>query len=207
MQVLYCTLSVVLAVYIGEIVVYTRSHKDPLDFFLAQWIAFGFILFFLLPPFIATMLSTFVLTVEGVMEYKGYFWGLFRGNAHIPWSGFQSWDNSLFFLPGQREKIPQINLYYKGRGVIRVNKKTRRLYCDDKLLEWNAFSRHLIALLNDVKLPCKAPKSEISNRNLVIYLSAGAGSLILFLLMAYGVLAFIAQPVVFLGDLFKILVL
>jgi hypothetical protein len=65
----------------------------------------------------------------------------------------------------------------------------------------------LTALLNEVKLPCKAPESEISNRNLVIYLSAGAGALILFLLMAYGVLAFIAQPVVFLGALFIVLVL
>jgi VIT1/CCC1 family predicted Fe2+/Mn2+ transporter len=41
----------------------------------------------------------------------------------------------------------------------------------------------------------------------VIYLSAGAGALILFLFMAYGVLAFIAQPVVFGVALFIVLIL
>jgi hypothetical protein len=208
MKIFYCALIVSFGVYIGEIVNFIEIHKDPMgSFFFALWVVFGFGVVFLLPWAIATMLSTFVLSSEGVAEYKGYIWGLFRGKAHTPWSGFQSWDNSLFFLPGQREKIPQINLYYKGRGIIRVNKKTRRLFGDDKPLEWNAFSRHLTALLNEAKLPCKAPESEISNRNLVIYLSAGAGALILFLLMVYGVLAFIAQPVVFLGALFIVLVL
>ena len=207
-KILYCTLIVVFAIYIGEIVNFTVKHKDPMgSFFLPVWVIFGFGIIMLLPPTIATMLSVFELTTEGVIEHKGYFWGLFRGFAHTPWSGFQSWDNSLFFLPGQREKIPQINLYYKGRGVIRVNKKTRRLFCDDKPQEWNSFSRHLTALLTEVKLPCKAPESEKSKRNLVIYISAGAGALILFLFMAYGVLAFIAQPVVFIVALFIVLLL
>lgn len=177
------------------------------EWHLMNWVTFGFVLLFLLPWAIAAMLSTFVFTSEGVTEYKGFVWGLIRGKARTPWSGFQSWDNSLFFLPGQREKIPQINLYYKGRGAIRVNKKTRRLFCDDKPIEWNAFSKHLIALLNDVKLPCKAPKSEQTKQNWVIYLSAGAGAVILFLLMAFGVLTIIAQPVVFGGALFIVLIL
>jgi len=210
MKVFFISLTVCIAGYIGGIInfLHKLEHPMPMDeWHLMQWVAFGLILLFILPWTIATMLSTFVITSEGVMESKGYVWGLFRGKARTSWSEFQSWDNSLFFLPGQREKIPQINLYYKGRGAIRVNKKTRRLYCDDKPMEWNAFSRHLTALLNDVKLPCKAPKSEQTKQNWVIYLSAGAGALILFLLMAFGVLTIIAQPVVFGGALFIVLIL
>ena len=209
-KIYFISLALYIAVYVGGIISFLNKLKHPMpmdEWHLMNWVGFGFILLLLLPWSIAVMLSTFVITAEGVVEYKGYVWGLFRGFAHTPWSGFQSWDNSLFFLPGQREKIPQINLYYKGRGVIRVNKKTRRLFCDDKPQAWNAFSRHLTALLTEVKLPCKAPESEKSKRNLVIYLSAGAGALILFLFMAYGVLAFIAQPVVFGVALFIVLIL
>lgn len=208
--ILNITLIIYLAIYFGGMIVFLYKHENlqPMEeFYLGNWICFGFILLFLVPPAIATMWSTFILTAEGVVEHKGYFWGLFHGKSHIPWSEFRSWDTNYAYAPAERKAFPQINLYYKQEGCIRVNQKNKRLFYNDRPLKWDAFSKHLVALLNEVNLPRATPKSERSKRNLWVLFIVVAAALILLLLVAYGVLTMIAQPVVFFVALFIVLIM
>jgi hypothetical protein len=192
----FILLTALFIIHVIIIMNYYQHHSFPgeKDFFIISFFSIMVVPLFLPIPF-ASMLSNFSFSTGGVVEERGYLWGLYKKRIITPWTGFESWDKSYYYSPVTRESIPQINLYEKPARLLHVfrfnPKATSKCKSNDRPVKWDTFSKHLIEIFEEVNLPNMKPEVEKKRISVAQNLLIGTAALLLLMIIVAGVLSLI----------------
>lgn len=168
--------------YVLGIILFVRMLESLASYAFVIWCIVGPLVAVVAPLFIGSIVSSFTFTNAGVDERRGYLYGLLPVLLYHPWSAFLSWHRSDAFLPMLPQPVPQIKLFYRAGGYIRVDRLVKRLWIDGTIATWEAFSESLSILLNETAIEYAATKSEKRNialaKKLFVFSMALIGTLL-----------------------------
>jgi hypothetical protein len=106
-----------------------------------------------IPILFSITISYLVFEKDGVVENRGYLFGLFKiPEIRMQWSDFEAWEADYTIMRGSQKKAYYIKLFPKNAQRFFISENDKHWHNGTEI-KWKTFEQHLKALFNEVGLP------------------------------------------------------